>query len=259
MYNLKNTVKKIIKSCVSGLFVLSFIFSFVIAHVQASETAGQSEVISADETGKLKLTCTYSSDIKPDENDIFTISYALTGLSEVKTLKIDATSASKGEIETDVPYGIYNVLDISYEGNNEKIEAQGYGVDLIFRSVEGEDTDVLQVAVGSEAGRKLEAEGNGILAKIRGYIVNSFDDQPMEGEIDTSENQETEEIAITDPDNNEQATNQSDEKLGETVYYDKDVNTQKNTTYSIKKIFPLIGMAGMCTVVVFILHKRGKI
>lgn len=240
--------------------VLSCILSSAISQVQASEAAGQPEVISVDETGKLKVSCTYSSDIQPDEKDTFIISYALTGLTDVQTLEIDAASAAEGEIETDIPYGVYNVVDITYDGNNEEIEAQGYGADLIFQAVAGEEADVLQVAVGSEAGRDLEAQGNGILAKVRGYIVNSFDDQPMEGEVDSTEDTGNKEDATTSgQDNNDQHSKRDDEKQGETVYYDEEGDTQDSEVSPVKKIIPLIIMAGMVAVVIFILHKKGKI
>lgn len=162
---MKQLLKKTAKACAVALLLFSSIYSFTLSPVLA---ANNPETISKDEMGKVKIICSYSSGIKPLEGDKFIISYTLTGLTEVQELEIDGMAASKEEIEIQIPYGVFNVVDVSYTGTNEEMEALGYGTDLIFQSVAGEDPDLFRVAVGSEAGRELETEGNGILAKVNG-------------------------------------------------------------------------------------------
>ena len=164
-------MRRLFRTLRTTIFVMVAIGTLMLSatlNVSASEAPAPGEAGETEETGKLRIACTYSSDITPDEGDAFTISYVLTGLTDVSTLEVNASEAADGEIEVDVPYGVYNVVDITYDGNNEDIEAQGYGTDLIFQVVAGEDPDVLQLAVGNEAGSDLESAGDGVLAKIRG-------------------------------------------------------------------------------------------
>ena len=147
---MKQLLKKTAKACAVALLLFSSIYSFTLSPVLA---ANNPETISKDEMRKVKIICSYSSGIKPLKGDKFTISYTLTGLTEVQELEIDGMAASKEEIEIQIPYGVFNVVDVSYTGTNEEMEAPGYGTDLIFQSVAGEDPDLFRVAVGSEAGR----------------------------------------------------------------------------------------------------------
>lgn len=250
-YNFKTAAK----ACIFAVSVFSCVLSSVLLpgpNVKATETE--------DTNGTLKISCSYSSDIQPDENDKFTISYALTGLTEVQKLEIEGAKAAAGEMSIEVPYGVYNVVDISYAGENEEIETLGYGADLIFQVVEGEEPDVLHVAVGEEAGKQLEAEGNGILAKISGYIVNSFEDTPMEGASESvSPEQEEEATADISANDGQETEKRDDEKQGDTIYYDENGDAKDDKVSPVKKIIPLTIMAGIVAVVIFILHKRGSI
>ena len=255
-------MRRLFRTLRTTIFVMVAIGTLMLSatlNVSASEAPAPGEAGETEETGKLRIACTYSSDITPDEEDTFTISYVLTGLTDVSTLEVNASEAADGEIEVDVPYGVYNVVDITYDGNNEDIEAQGYGTDLIFQVVAGEDPDVLQLAVGNEAGSDLESAGDGVLAKIRGYIVNSFDDQPMEGSADSTEEEAEEDTSETEADDTSQDSRRDDEKQGETVYYDEDGESQDSNSSPFKKAIPLLIAAGIVAIVIFIMHKTGRI
>lgn len=252
---MKQLLKKTAKACAVALLLFSSIYSFTLSPVLA---ANNPETISKDEMGKVKIICSYSSGIKPLKGDKFTISYTLTGLTEVQELEIDGMAASKEEIEIQIPYGVFNVVDVSYTGTNEEMEALGYGTDLIFQSVAGEDPDLFRVAVGSEAGRELETEGNGILAKVNGYIINSFDDLPMDGTEESSKETESDKDSYDTKEDGQEAK-RDDEEQGETIYYNEQGEAQEEKPSPIKKVIPLTIMAGIVAIIIFIMHKRGKI
>ena len=254
---MKQIIKKAGRACAVTAFLLSSVFSFVLTSVLAEDNP---EAASTEAKGNMKISCSYSSGIEPMEGDKFTISYVLTGLTEVQELEVDANNAAKGEIETEIPYGVYNVVDISYSGSNKEMETLGYGTDLIFQAVAEEEPDLLQVAVGSEAGRKLEEEGDGILAKVDGYIINSFEDLPIDGTDKSSSEAGDAEEPESDNDTSgeeSQETKRDDEKQGETIYYDEDGDAKEENSSPIKKVIPLVIMAGIVAIVIFIIHKRG--
>ena len=66
-------------------------------NVSASEAPAPGEAGETEETGKLRIACTYSSDITPDEGDTFTISYVLTGLTEEGFVVNDPNSIERSE------------------------------------------------------------------------------------------------------------------------------------------------------------------
>ena len=81
----------------------------------------------------------------------------------------------------------------------------------------------------------------------------------MEGSADSTEEEAEEDTSETEADDTSQDSRRDDERQGETVYYDEDGESQDSDSSPFKKAIPLLIEAGIVAIVIFIMHKTGRI
>lgn len=109
-----------------------------------------------EETGKVHLSVEYDADIAPSLGDVFVITYSSRDdLEHTASITIDASQYYEDGAELELPCGIYAVHNIEYQGEDKKIELQGYATNNEFTCMPERD-NYFSLVIGDAAIDKME-------------------------------------------------------------------------------------------------------
>lgn len=112
-------------------------------------TEATTEAVTNDvQMGKAYIKALYSSDIEMAADDIFVITYAVIGYTDVAKITVDASTITE-TTEIEMPVADYFVDKIEYQGNNAQIKTQGYGATLKFNAAP-KGGSILYISIGQE-------------------------------------------------------------------------------------------------------------
>lgn len=260
--------------------IVSFIaFSFLLA------VGPMCHISYADNTsGILGITASYSSDIEPRDNDNFVIEYKNKDTGEENSLKIDASEVDGIFQDFDMPAGSYQVIDITYSGTNGDIVESGYGIENSFRIQAGGD-DIVHIYIGASETEGLENDYNQAVIKDSEHDENGqrtvFEDENGKYTYQKDETDNNVKVYIDDISSDSSSSDDSDDTYqddyedssadiptqtptGEepiTEYYDTEEESEQQDSHS--SIGTSIGLVCIIAlvggVIIFVLHKKGKI
>ena len=241
----------------------------------------------ADNTsGVLGVTASYSSDIEPRDNDNFVIKYKNKDTGEEDSLKIDASDVNGIFKDFDMPAGSYQVTDITYSGTNDDIVESGYGIENSFRIQAGSD-DIVHIYIGASETKGLENDYNQAVIKDSEHDENGqrtvFEDENGKYIYQKDETDNNVKVYIDETGSDSSSSDSSDSEdtyqddykgssadiptqtpTGQepiTEYYDEEDETeQQDSPSSIGTSIGLVCIIALAGgVIIFILHKKGKI
>lgn len=235
-----------------------------------------------DGTGELDLFVYYSDDITPQEGDTFTVTYEDSD-GNSSTLTFDTYEYAEDYGVFELPVGTYTATDVTYEGTNQDIFDQGYGITSQFKVKEGDYT-ILRIYIGESEVESLQTSypyfsvikeggydeddpvvyedrnGKYIIQEVDGEEVIVYLDDIGDTDEDTSEeeaeayegNGETGSSQDTD-------TGQSSSQEPVTEYYDDDEEDdgEGNSLAITALIIAIVGLGGGAGI--FIARKKGII
>lgn len=222
----------------------------------------------------LGITPVYSASIQPEEKDIFVLTCNGTAGSELN-IELNAFEYMDNTVTFEVEPDNYTVTDIEYKGSNEVITEEGYSVNNTFTVMDGEYAD-LTLAIGKEEGDLLNAMYSSTLSYAGGEPVNwdsyhtrdNAPDPATGGENDSQRNPGSNDADTADgaegTETSEHPQSQSSaEKEAKVIYENPSDDGQSQAEPSgvqlALRVVPLIGIAVIAAVVLFVLHKKGRI
>lgn len=175
----------------------------MITTAYAAEQTGQ-------ELGTIDINVRYDNDIIPQDGDEFVILYCVKNdEGNTAEIKFDAAQIYEDGAQIQVPYNSYSILDINYNGPNEKVGQQGYATNRGFYCDERTNGSIT-VVIGDGVLKRFDAETNGgIKAKdtnhnqwgdaYREHTEEIENNTPVEPESPGNENQTDESIMPVNP------------------------------------------------------------
>lgn len=218
------------------------------------------------------ITACYSTDITPAEDDIFSIT--LTGSSSGE-VNVDFNASQYADLTQSITVkpDNYKITNIEYKGSNEAILSEGFSMNNTFSVMEGEYADVT-LAIGTDEGMLLNSIYDSTITYQNGEIVNGrsafmqeaaseqpevetetrIEDEPEE----TSGNEETQDAAKEDGTEKREEPS-AIEKDAKVIYEEPEEYEETESMPLFMRAVPLFCAAGITALVIFILHKKGKI
>lgn len=215
------------------------------------------------DSGAISLNVLYSSEIQPQEGDIFTLSYMKDG-SEEGSIEVDAYAYAEEAFDVTLDPGSYTITDITYEGNNDEIEQAGYICNNSFLCKEDRYAEV-NLAIGEEQGNAIaDLYGENVIAKRGGQLIGDWYVTDPENENEIKGNGISDEISSStdwEPESQpaevvESDTTEAESDLPEPIYYDQEEQDTSNS--SILGALPLmfVAVAAAAGVIYFKKHKK---
>lgn len=222
------------------------------------------------------ITACYSTDITPAEDDIFSIT--LTGSSSGE-VNVDFNASQYADLTQSITVkpDNYKITNIEYKGSNEAILSEGFSMNNTFSVMEGEYADVT-LAIGTDEGMLLNSIYDSTITYQNEKIVNgkeAFMQQPSDDQTDEVVESEAEDQQDTTPEVKEdtgneerveieESSDEADEPLAiekdaKVIYEDPEEYEETESMPLFMRAVPLLCAAGITALVIFILHKKGKI
>ena len=217
----------------------------------------------ADEATAIHLIAYYSDSITEQSGDNFEITVCREGddASKSQVLQFDASGVGdSGDAKLPLESGSYQVMDITYSGYNKAIEKEGYAISSYFAVPNStEDYNTITLAVGTEEVEALYKQYEAVVIKQNGTFSKSGTEEnnsstnpsETEGNESTKNPSTSEEKKSSESSNTEENT----EKKTKVKYYDK--KTKSSSVFA--RNVPILIAASICAIVLFVLHKKGKI
>lgn len=224
----------------------------------------------------LGITANYSTEITPEEDDVFAITLSGSSTGDV-SVELNASEYSDLTKSFKVEPDNYKITNIEYKGSNEAIVSEGFSMNNTFSVMEGEYADVT-LAIGTDEGMLLNSIYESTISYQNGEIVNgkeAFMQQPSDDQTDEAVESEAEDQQDTTPEVKEDTENEESaeieesadkanepsaiEKDAKVIYEDPEKYEENESAPLIMRAVPLLCAAAITALVVFILHKKGKI
>lgn len=228
----------------------------------------------ADEATAIHLIAYYSDSLTEQSGDNFEITVCREGddASKSQVLQFDASGVGdSGDAKLPLESGSYQVMDITYNGYNKAIEKEGYAVSSYFAVPNStEDYNTITLAIGTEEVEALYKQYEAVVIKQNGsYVSHSDMDDGIFSKSGTEENNSSTNPSETEgnestknPSTSEEKkssessnTEENTEKKTKVKYYDK--KTKSSSVFA--RNVPILIAASICAIVLFVLHKKGKI
>ncbi len=217
-----------------------------------------------EEKGVLGITAIYSDSITPQGGDEFSI--ILTddkGNTTECTFQAYEHQEKAQFIELDP--GNYSVYGITYNGESEKLIAEGFTMPYEFTIYELEHLDV-SLAIGRETGTDLASTYVNTYSIIDGETTDWIEyysprnnpesaDEELSSDSDSAEEGRTGESTV--PEDTEGSKEKESSEEEEKQEQAKPVTVKKTNLFM--KNLPIIVIMGITAIAVFVLHKKGKI
>lgn len=219
-----------------------------------------------EEKGVLGITAVYSDSITPQGGDEFSI--ILTddeGNTTECTFQAYEHQEEAQFIELDP--GNYSVYGITYNGNSEKLIAEGFTMPYGFTIYELEHLDV-SLAIGRETGTDLASTYVNTYSVIDGETTDWIEYySPRNNPESMDEETSSDSNSVKEGETGESIVSEDTEspKEKETSEAEEDEEQEKAKPVTVKKAnlfmknLPIIIIMGITAIAVFILHKKGKI
>lgn len=214
------------------------------------------------------ITACYSDSVTPDEGDIFSVTFTGSAGTEVK---VDFNAAEYADVtqNIEVEPDNYTVKSIVYKGENDAVVTEGYAMNNNFSIMEGEYADVT-LAIGNEECKLLNSIYESTISYKNSEVVNGKEafitetDEDASGKGATPEPDRTQaEESKSEPSGETHGTSGDDkpsalEKEAKVIYEEPDEGSESTSSLILRAV-PLLCLAGIAALIVFILHKKGKI
>lgn len=226
----KNRLTKIL--CAGALLHMAALLAMASAFAYADDSDATDAIV--------EVSADYSEDITPQNGDVFSIIYCIPGeASETAEITLDASElVAENGVMNLVP-GKYEIADIEYRGYNKEINRQGYAVSKYIEA-DDERTAEVQLAIGTEAGRRLSSMRADLVIKKQGERVYSFDEiddgwmtVPLMEQVDLKG--ENVVSAETDPGAGEEGTAEPEEEAPEEIQEELPNEAGGETGQSVKE------------------------
>lgn len=207
----------------------------------------------------------YSSDITPQEGDIFEITYRLKDGSNLAKITFDASIINNKKAEIPLPDGVYEIVMIEYKGKNSAIKS--YAIISKFNSTSSEKTrSTVIVGVGKEKADSIKSK----YQMVEYVDLNSPDwyNMPSDNAQETTQSQETYQTptdTYTEDENYSDDYGVEEQKpTGEDPKIEVYSTTEENKTEEVKdnknnnKIFIIIIVIVILAIVIFKFGSKPK-
>lgn len=214
------------------------------------------------------ITAYYSGSVTPDEGDVFSVTFTSSAGAEVN---VDFNAAEYADDTQNIEFepDNYTVKSIVYKGTNDAVVSEGYAMNNSFSIMEGEYADVT-LAIGNEECRLLNSIYESTISYKNSEVVNGreafMEDADVAANVDEAD---------TRPDSTQPGEHESEpegeardtaeddepsalEKEAKVIYEEPEETDGENASLILRAV-PLLCAAGITALVVFILHKKGKI
>lgn len=213
------------------------------------------------------ITACYSDSVTPDEGDIFSVTF--TGSAGEVNVDFNAAEYADVTQNIEVEPDNYTVKSIVYKGANDAVVTEGYAMNNNFSIMEGEYADVT-LAIGNEECKLLNSIYESTISYKNLEVVNgkeafmteAGEDDPVKDATPNPERTQTEESESEAPeatgDTTEDDKPSALEKEAKVIYEEPDEESESTSSLILRAV-PLLCLAGVAALIVFILHKKGKI
>lgn len=206
------------------------------------------------ENSVIGLTASYSDTISPETEDEFVITLSDEN-GNISDYHFNAYEHQERPEFFEIAPGNYEVYSISYQGNDEKIISEGYIMPSNLTVYEQEHLDLL-FAIGKKKGTELAQVYVNTFSMIGNEAIDWVEYySPRNNDISMFEEQENTKVenANTTEENAEKVIpeNSNNKKI-------KEKKIETDTNIFVRNL-PLFIIAGIVSIVVYILHKKGKI
>ena len=213
------------------------------------------------------ITACYSDSVTPDEGDIFSVTF--TGSAGEVNVDFNAAEYADVTQNIEVEPDNYTVKSIVYKGANDAVVTEGYAMNNNFSIMEGEYADVT-LAIGNEECKLLNSIYESTISYKNSEVVNgkeafmteAGEDDPVKDATPNPERTQTEESESEAPeatgDTTEDDKPSALEKEAKVIYEEPDEESESTSSLILRAV-PLLCLAGVAALIVFILHKKGKI
>ena len=213
------------------------------------------------------ITACYSDSVTPDEGDIFSVTF--TGSAGEVNVDFNAAEYADVTQNIEVEPDNYTVKSIVYKGENDAVVTEGYAMNNNFSIMEGEYADVT-LAIGNEECKLLNSIYESTISYKNLEVVNgkeafmteAGEDDPVKDATPNPERTQTEESESEAPeatgDTTEDDKPSALEKEAKVIYEEPDEESESTSSLILRAV-PLLCLAGVAALIVFILHKKGKI
>ena len=227
--------------------------------------------VKADENGKCNINILYSSNISATENDNFKLE--IKGPTNIQ-MEIKANELKENPGAIQLPYGTYQVVSVTYVGQQNIIKNEGYGVSSEFTIRDYSDADIY-LAIGQEQSEYLVKNYSPVLMNSPFYETNgmvkntSGDDSYVRGSesetaSDQNDNNEAVTLPLTDQSETVNTGEESQSKIKETPavkhYKQNDNTSNKSLLHSFTmKLIPIGIIFVIGLIIIVIMYKKQKI
>nr|WP_298060653.1 hypothetical protein [uncultured Blautia sp.] len=217
------------------------------------------------EKGVLGITALYSDSVTPKGGDEFTITLADDEGNTTDCIFQAYEHQNKAQF-FELDPGNYSIYDITYDGDSEKLIAEGFVIPQKLTVYEQEHLDI-SLAIGKDKGTDLASTFVNTYAVIKGeptdwiefYSPRNNHESLQEENSTESENKE--ESAQTE--SSQEETGDIEEMTETKETDDNEKESKKETSVKKENIFvknlPIFFAAGITALAVFVLHKKGKL
>lgn len=201
----------------------------------------------------------YSSLLTPSAGDFFEITYKMEGKEDCATITLDASAITGHVGKLDIDPGTYEIVDVSYQGENLSIE--DYAVNQVFEVLKDESSYAeLVLGIGKEEAQKVVNTYQYYIAKSGKHFVRTYEER-VSADLDNidleSDMIETESELIsveqTAYDNNEEMSQETD---SENLEHFND-GQKESDLHILMKGLPILVFAALGTIILFIVKRKG--
>lgn len=245
---------KNIGSWLSVLCSATFLFVPIASYATEENLVVEEPVVEG--TGVIGITALYSETITPEGSDEFIITLADED-GNTTEYQFNAYEHQKEAQFFEVPAANYEVYSISYQGSNEKLASEGFIMPANISVYDAEHLD-LTFAIGEETGTELAQTYADTFAVINNNSAEWLEHYAPKKDVISL--YETREEETQKKDSLE--TGKADTKPSlDASHKEEDTKVTKPEIKSnlfIRNI-PLIIIGALVGVIVYILHKKGKV
>lgn len=245
---------KNIGSWLSVLCSASFLFVPIASYATEENLVVEEPVVEG--TGVIGITALYSETITPEGSDEFIITLADED-GNTTEYQFNAYEHQKEAQFFELPSANYEVYSITYQGSNEKLASEGFIMPANISVYDAEHLD-LTFAIGEETGTELAQTYADTFAVINNNSAEWLEHYtPKKDAISLYETKE-EEIEKKDSLETEKADTEPSLDASNKEEGMKVAKPETKSNLFIRNL-PLIIVGILVGVVVYILHKKGKV
>ncbi len=248
--------------------VVSILLACTIFTVCAETRIYSSMIVQAAENteedsnkGLLAFNALYSDNITPSEEDTFLIKFIDSKGMEQSYILKSSQAQNQDDVISILP-DTYKITDVIYQGNNDAIVKDGYLINTDATITEDGYCEI-KLAIGRQAAIYIASTYENTIAKVDGQFVNldtilSESDDDTDFQIDVENASDISDETEIDVENTPDISDEI-ETEAKVVYENEGVENIQNGRHLFFRGLPIFILAGITSVVLFLLHKNEKI